>query len=132
MDQIQERMRADVASGGVRAIMAIKTFAGYHYAMTGQTIVLDAVRKVIKREEQEVAIDSTKKKGKGIFGGKKDKKAETAASNSSLDNWYYYVTLFELRSRLVHHITPTDLPVRRNIYMAITYLYHRTDLLHSA
>lgn len=39
MDQIQERLRADVATGGMRAIMAIKTFAGYHYAMTGQSML---------------------------------------------------------------------------------------------
>jgi hypothetical protein len=37
MDQIAERMKADVAQGGMRAIMAIRAFAGYHYAMSGQS-----------------------------------------------------------------------------------------------
>lgn len=130
MDTIQERMRADIAAGGVRAIMAIKTFSGYHHSMTGQSmlsdfsppnsasaIVLDTVRKVIKREEQDVVVDTGKKKGKGIFG-KKDKKSDTPSQ--SLDNWFYYTTLFEMRSRLVPQITPTEFPVSDLCFIALT------------
>jgi hypothetical protein len=86
-----------------------KNLASYSAVLlTLVAIVLDPVRKVLKKEEQEVVVDNVKKKGKGIF--RKEKK-ET--SNVALENWFYYTTLFELRSRLAQHITPVELTVHR-------------------
>eukprot|EP01126_Amoeba_proteus_P027328 TRINITY_DN2711_c0_g2_i1.p1 TRINITY_DN2711_c0_g2~~TRINITY_DN2711_c0_g2_i1.p1 ORF type:complete len:682 (+),score=103.49 TRINITY_DN2711_c0_g2_i1:61-2106(+) len=103
MNMVVDKMCGDFGIGGMRAIVALKTFSGYRYTMSGKPITIDQMRRFLRGEDLSESFESQKRKGFTTFFAKKRDE-----STEIFDAWIIYTVLFEYQTRCIEHLSPKE------------------------